>query len=138
MKKNVGNHTQRDKAGELVTITSKGGEIIELDNDQGDLCKMFPGKFEEVKIPGTKSNQEDEEKPRPKKKVVRRKKKSVSLGRDGTSKFSIAEEQDFKVFYKAGKGWFVTEADDPFVALNKKPLKKDEVEEFIEEYLEEE
>jgi len=130
----VGNHTQRDKAGELVTITAEGGEIIETEDD---LCKMFPGKFEEVKIPESQAKKEKTEdtKSKPKKKIVKKKKKS--LGRDVTEKFEVAEEEDFKVFYATGRGYFVAEAEDPTTSLNEKGLKKASVEKYIKKYLKE-
>jgi len=58
------------------------------------------------------------------------------LGVDKTEQFDIAVEQDFKVFYKKGKGYFVADADEPFVALNKKKLTKAKVEKFIDSLLE--
>ena len=51
-----------------------------------------------------------------------------------TERFPRAEEEDFKVFQKGG-AFYVTEADDDEVALHDKPLKKAQVEPFVEQYL---
>lgn len=59
----------------------------------------------------------------------------VPLGKDVTEKFPGTEEEKLKVFYKKGKGFFVTTAADPFTALNEKKLKKAKVEIFIDEFL---
>ena len=149
LKKGTGNHTQRNKKGELVTYTSAGGEVIESDID---LTKKYPEKFEKVEIPGIEvSKKEVEEAAKKGAEGIADPNKEDEdnfdedeederepLGKDVTSKFPIAKEQDFKVFYKKGKGFFVTEADDEFTALNKKGLKKVDVESFIEEQLEDE
>jgi len=58
------------------------------------------------------------------------------LGKDVTEKFPRAEEEDLLVFYKKGKGYFVTEVEDPYTRLNKKKIgKKTSVTPFIEKYL---
>jgi len=134
LKKGAGSHTQPDQNGELKVYTADGGEVIKSDID---LCEKFPNKFERIDI-GTDSVIVDE--PEENEDVVTEQKEEEErkpIGKDCTAKFLIAQEQDFKVFYKRGKGYFVTEADDEFTPLNKKGLKKDDVEDFIIEYLEE-
>jgi len=144
LKKHTGNHTQKVN-GILKTFTYNSGEIIESDVD---LSEKFPNKFEKVLIAEIAPNivQKAVEKPvedlnppkedddfneDPEEEEIRE-----PLGKDVTSKIKIAIENDFKVFYKKGKGYFVAEADDEFIALNKKGLKKEKVEDFIENHLE--
>jgi hypothetical protein len=62
--------------------------------------------------------------------------KVSDFGEDVTEKFKNAKENDFTVFYGGPKkGHFVTETDNPGVALNKDKLNKGDVEGFIKEYL---
>ena len=147
LKRKAGNHSQKDKNGKAVVYVAKDGNVIESEND---LIKMFPGKFElvEVVTAPVEVVKSAENKKSDVQKIVEKVAKDISapvkkeekkaepIGKDVTEKHPLAEEQDFKVFYVKGKGYFVTEADDDSVALNKKGIKKEKVEAFIKKYLE--
>jgi len=155
MKKRTGNHSQDG-------VIYVSGDVVESEKN---LCEMFPGKFERIDVPFEifkrpeksdvqKAAEEGAKDIKPKKKS---KPKPVSdeevlaiadepdeeedeedkepLGKDVTKNYKRAGEEDLKVFYKKFKGRWVTEAEDPFTALNKKPLKKDQVVPFIEKWL---
>lgn len=143
LKTNVGNHTQGNRV-----YKAEDGEIIESDID---LVEKFPNKFEKVVIPGAgpsdpeeiqKAAEEGAKEIEPQEEEEEEddwddeEEELEPLGADVTKKFPIAVEKDFKVFYKRGKGYMVTEADDPFTKLNKKKLKKANVKEYIEKQLE--
>jgi len=161
-----GNHNQgeTDKAGN--PIIYKPGDVIETDMD---LVKMFPNKFVEVNVGGDnilptvdKSEiqraaergakdlkpaepdevEEDEEEIEEEEVEEEEETKSnpVPDGAKLSKSFPEAEEQDLKIFYKRGEGYWVTEADDPkHNAINNKPIKKKvEVMAFVNEYLGEE
>jgi len=140
-----GSHAQPGDDGEVVIYEASEGRIIESKND---LVKMFPNKFKKVdlgsliqtadtpekeKTPVQKAAEEGAKDVMPPEKP--KKKKEKYLGEDCTSKFPSVEEQALKVFYAKGKGYFITEDDDPFVALNKDNLKKEEVDFFVKDYL---
>lgn len=57
------------------------------------------------------------------------------LGRDVTKRFPKAVEEDFLVFADGG-AFSVVEVDEPTEALNNKPLKRKDVDAFIQKYLE--
>ena len=138
LKEGVGNHAETDADGNVTIYRAKEGKVIK---SNVDLAAKFPDKFVRVQtkapvqevpeeeipeeeIPDEPEEDEDEpdEEPEP-------------LGKDATDKFPLAGENDLSVFYARGKGYYVTEADDPFTALNKKGLKKDKVEAYIKKYL---
>ena len=152
LKPKTGNHAQKGPDGKIIIYCAKDGNIIESDID---LYAKFPNKFEradevfasfdskkkkptvqkavkkEVEEPALEVADEPEE-------VAdepEEEKAQEPLGKDVTKNFPRAGEEDFKVFYSKGKGYFVTESDDPFTALNKKRLKKELVTKFIEKYL---
>ena len=137
LKPRVGSHSQLNKKGELETFTAKEGKVIESDID---LVEKFPDKFELVEIPGVEKKKETPVEPEP---VIEEELedndndvKQEPLGKDRTKNYPVAIEEDLKVFYAKGKGYFVTEGDDEFTALNKEKLKKSKVEAFINQYLE--
>jgi hypothetical protein len=120
LKPNTGDHTQSEE-GKLKTYNSEEGCMIP---STFDLVEKFPNKFERVnpvQKPIRPSDSDCEPKP---------------LGKDVTDKFPTAKEDDFKVFYKPKAGYFVTEEDTPFDALNEDKLSKAKVEEFIKSLLE--
>lgn len=148
LKPKCGNHSQmNEKTGEIDIFTADSGELI---GSVVDLCKMFPNKFEQVDVPGAVLKQTKKQKDAVQA-VAEKGAEGVAdpnidddededqkpLGKDVTRNYPIAVEQDFKVFYVKFKGRWITEADDPFKALNEKPLKKDKVIPFIEDYLKE-
>ncbi len=132
LKPGCGNHSETGPDGKPVVYTQ--GDVIESDHD---LEAMFAGKFERVQVGDVKDADPDPEEdptlpppPPPSTEPVEN-----PLGKDRTEKFPKAAEEDFMVFYKRGKGFSVVEADEPTVPLNEDPLKKDEVADFIDEYL---
>jgi len=151
LKEKVGNHAETDpKTG--LPIVYKPGDVIESDTD---LAKNWPDKFDRVKVgPSEDTPDEDEADIQAAAEEGAKdvtppdedededfddeEEEKVPLGKDVTEKFPRAEEEELKVFYKKGKGFFVTETEDPFTALNEKKLKKAQVEDFIDEYLDDE
>jgi hypothetical protein len=152
LKKGCGNHSQKGKDGSTVLFTAKEGRVIESESDLAAKC---PEKFERVNVSGVDEFKKEPvsvitEEPVPVvkeavKEVVKKKEpvkveekiKPEPLGKDVTKNFPHADEEDFKVFYVNGQGYFVTESDQVDTALNKKKLKKAEVEAFIDKYLKE-
>ena len=137
----AGTHSETGDKGQLRIY--KAGDIVE---SAQDLVMMFPNKFqlvedEEVQTPSFNPSKEQ------KAAVAEAAKKggvevsapeeeedSNPLGRNVTKRFPLAKEQDFLVFSEGG-AFHVTEADDPKDPLNDKPLKRKDVEGFIEQYL---
>ncbi len=157
LKSRVGNHAQKGPDGKVVIYYAKDGNIIESNTD---LSEKHPTKFERVDVPGsvkadTKKKKSDVQKAAKKgaKDIAPKKEKEeedlkeeeeeeeekeqIPLGKNVTKSYKMAKDQDLKVFYKRYKGRFVTEAEDVFTAVNKKPLKKAEVNKFIEKWLKE-
>jgi hypothetical protein len=155
LKPGVGNHAETDpKTGEITVYHANEGKIIE---SQHNLVQLFPDKFERVNIGGVTEQEKEEVQKAAEKgaKDILPKQESneeeiedteekeeekgeiVPIGKDVTEeKFPEAKEQDFKVFYsKEDRGYFVTEFEDISTALNDEPLKKREVNPFIESYL---
>lgn len=129
LKKGVGNHAEKDDAGNVVIYKAIDGAVIE---SKTDLAKRHPDKFERVTI-------DKPSVPAPVQKAAEEGAKDLKpepLGKNVTEKFSLAAENDFKVFYKRGKGYMVTESVNEYIALNDKKLKKADVEEFIDEFIE--
>jgi len=147
----AGSHADK-VAGKVVIYKASDEHVFK---GEANLAKMFPGKFEEVKVgldgelPKPEPKPEPKPKPELKKAPVSEKIKGTpapaptaasapvtvkSLGRDITKRFPRAEEEDFKVFADNGAFW-VTEADEPDKALNTEPLKKSGVLKFIDSYL---
>jgi len=154
IKENRGSHAQADlKTKKTIIYKSSEGKVIE---SEIDLCAKFPDKFEKVEMGFARSAPVEEiveetieetieeivveVKPEPKKP----KSKSAGFGTDVSDKFplikEIEEEEDvsLKVFYKKGKGFFITTAEDLGTALNENKLKKANVEDFIESLFAEE
>lgn len=140
----VGDHASPGPGG--TTRIYHAGDVVESDIN---LKEMFPGKFEEwvEEIPSLKPTKEQKEavqkaaekgaeeiasKPESKPET---KTEPRSLGRDVTSRFPLAEEQDCLVFADGG-AFNVVEKDDPTMVLNDKPLKRKDVEPFIRQFLE--
>lgn len=155
LKAGAGPHADKKNGKDVVY---RQGDLIESDRD---LRELFPSKFVRVMGSGEvveypkddlielepkQAGEEDievpDEIPAPKvlktslkaSKKAEDSKTSASLGTNVTKKFPRAEEEDFSVFSKGGE-FFVTEADDPGKALNDQPLKKKDVQPFIEKYL---
>lgn len=61
----------------------------------------------------------------------------VNPGVNVTKNFESAVDEDFLVFREKGGKHFIFDPDAPETALNKKPLKRSEVEAFITKHLEE-
>lgn len=156
------------KTGRPVTYKSGDGQIIESDSDLvarfpekfervvvgGEAVVQDPSTPEEEKTPVQEAAEEgakdvmppeepeveepeaeepdEDEADEPEGKPVPKGAKDV------TDKFPRAEEEELKVFYKKGKGFFVTEEEETSIALNEKRLKKAQVEEFIDDYLDDE
>lgn len=150
----AGSHAEKGPSKKAVIYKASEGNVIETEND---LVKMFPGKFERVEVTGSPVRPIVEAKvkapaPAPattqpsvpassKKAKDAKETKAVEevsveskLGRDVTKRFPHALEEDFKVFSTGGE-FFVTEADEIDKALNDKPLKKGQVEAFVDKYL---
>ncbi len=122
----VGSHSETDDKGKLITHRSEDGYVFDTDLD---LIQMFPNKFERVQVGPDVPKPPESKKPSKAEEDA-----SNPLGRDVTKRFPKAAEEDFKVFADGG-AFFVCESDDPTKALNDKPLKKAQVEKFVEEYL---
>ena len=165
LKPRTGNHAQTDKDGNVVIFTAKEGRVIKSKTDLAkkyptkfERVNIAGEKeLETVQDPDEKTDvqlaaeegikdimpedddddfEDEDEEEKPKKKKKRKKKKAKSLGKDVSSKFPKAEEEDYKVFYTKGKGYFVTDHDDPTVPLHEERFKKSEVMPFVEEQLE--
>lgn len=141
MKSGVGSHAEPGPDGRVVIHKAGDNAIIESDRD---LVTMFPNKFERVdEINPAKPEKSDVQKAAeegfkgvmPPADPPAEQEEEEPLGRDVTHRFPLAEEEDFKVFAKGG-AFFVVEADDPDVPLNDKPLKRKDVEQFVEQNLE--
>lgn len=156
LKPGVGNHAETREDGTLEIYKAEEGRVIESSRN---LDAMFSGKFERVEIGDVpeeaksgaqkaaekgaegvaapnkgkdRGEAEDGKSPQPKKS----KKPKSSLGKNVTSRFPRAEEEDFKVFADGG-AFYVVEAEEPEIPLHKKPLKRKGVEPFIEAFLKE-
>ena len=166
MKDGVGSHSEKDsktglpvvyKSGDIVKSDSdlairfpdkfervnmgglketKSATVQDIETPEEEKSEVQQAAEEGVKDIQPPKKDEEEEQPPKKDEEEKKVKLRKKLGKDATAKFPRAEEEDFKVFYKKGKGYFVTESDEPFTALNKKPLKKAQVENFVEDYLE--
>lgn len=143
MKEGVGGHVHQEKPGaDLIPL--KAGDTVKTDVD---LAAMFPDKFERAQgLPETafvagpvsegppKPKDQPPVKGKPSSTKSEEKSEKTSLGKDVTAKFPKAGEEDFKVFTK-DRGYWVAESDDPTTPLNETKLKKDEVDAFIDKYL---
>ena len=142
LKKGCGQHVEKGR-------TYKAGEEVESEHD---LVRMFPEKFElvpgqisvpavpEIPAPITVKGSVDSENERPtlpkstsdEDEKPKKKTKGSKHGKDVTDDFPTAEGFGFKIYEKGG--WFaVVDANDGAV-INKKKLRKDGVETFLEEY----
>ena len=142
----TGSHSESGPSGKVVTYIASDGKVIESEND---LVKMFPEKFEKVNVSGAPelptveqkapvlplaSLQETASKKAKGAKVSKEVLAESKLGRDVTKRFPHADEEDFKVFSTGGE-FFVVEVDEPDIALNPQPLKRGQVEAFVDKYL---
>ena len=143
LKDGCGSHAETGADGRLIVY--KAGDVIESDND---LAKMFPNKFirmgdlvvnpAPVKTDVQRAAEEGfkDVMPPPEEPLEEPLEEDGNpLGRDVTKRFPLAEEEDFLVFARGG-AFSVVEADDPTTLLHEKPLKRKDVVDFIEMYLE--
>lgn len=130
--------------------TYKKDDIIECDVD---LSKMFVNKFQKVSVdvsiteavpvpkpPVTKPEPITEEIPtlppvEPKESITKKKTEKINRGKDVTTRFPKAIDEDYLVFQK-NRRHFVYDAEEPGEALNDEGLKKPEVEKFISKLVE--
>jgi len=138
----TGSHSESGPSGKVVTYIASDGKVIESEND---LVKMFPEKFEKVNVSGAPELPTVEQKApvlppqstAPTSKKVKASKEVLvesKLGRDVTKRFPHASEENFMVFSTGGE-FFVVEVDEPDIALNPQPLKRGQVEAFVDKYL---
>lgn len=115
------------------------GDLIETKHD---LVRMFgDNKFEKVaegSAPTSATSQTTIEKPSGKKKTVVS--KSTAKSKDVTAQYPVAKDNNLKVLYTAGKGFdvFDLDSEDSNVPSNEEPLRKTEVEAFIDSLFDEE
>jgi hypothetical protein len=142
LKPKVGSHSEKNDEGHIEVYKASEGRVIETEKD---LVAMFPEKFERVKgfddadtpektdvSEAAEAGAADIAPPAPT--PVPEAPVESPLGKDRTDKFSHAKENDFKVFSDGG-AFYVTDVDDIEKALNDKPLKRQQVDSFVDEYL---
>lgn len=124
-----GQHTQLDG-----TVVATGGTFVDADDN---LCSKFTGKFEalgkvEVQepLPAVPATDPPETGTDPTKPDTDH---SEAEGEDVTEEFPIAGEHNLKVV-KVKKGWIVYDSEG--APINDVPLKKKDVEDVINEWIE--
>ena len=148
LKPKCGNHSEPNDKGVYVTYTS--GAVIESNTD---LVKRFPNKFIRVNDDSqdTEIGVSVPNIPKPKKEVTltpevlpkeaKKNSENAALkelyGDEITEEFPTAAIVNLKVFLK--KNWCtVVDPEDDNIVLNEKKLRKNSVEKFLQEYVQEE
>lgn len=143
LKKKCGNHVDENGkkyvAGDEITTSRRLDEIFK---GKFELVREIPESEEEILgkpiIPDPtidEDDDEDDEEVTISKKVMKRLKKKY--GKDVSEKFDHAITLGISVFYKNGKGYTCIDPADTSEPMNDKKLKKAGVDDFLEEYLDE-
>jgi len=147
LKPKCGNHVESDSKGNPITYVS--GDIVESNTD---LAKKFPSKF--VRVQEFEVDTKGESAPAPtiplpedvvtkknpqilEKEKLEKEKLEEQYGEDVSDSFPTAKKVNLKVFEK-GNWYIVLDPDDDNTILTEKKLRKSKVEDFLQEYLQDE
>lgn len=102
------------------SVGRQAGGFTEEDQPEENLRKSPPKKSPKVQAGKAQAEQDESGEV------------ESELGFDVTEQFDLAEGSDLRVLQK-GSWYYVVSADDPNSALNEKALKKDDVQDFLDE-----